>query len=101
MTLTEGAGRLYARARRFGLTTTIAATFVTSLSTTGASWTGLRFWDNCRFSIENKEDDDDEDDNQNTKQQHSTRWRHSVPTPLSHGVDMNLHVSAKYLYKKG
>jgi hypothetical protein len=102
MTLTERAGGLLlTRARRGGLTATMAAACSAALSTTLASWAGLRFWNNGCFSVKDEEDDDDKDDDQDTKKQHSTKWRHSVPTPLSRGVDMNLHVSAKYLHKKG
>jgi hypothetical protein len=78
MTLTERAGGLLlTRARRGGLTATMAAARSTALSTTGASWARGR-WGNGCFSVEDEEDDDDKDDDQDTKKQHSTRWGHFV-----------------------
>jgi hypothetical protein len=71
MTLTERAGGLLlTRARRGGLTATVAATLVAALSTTLASWARGR-WGNGCFSVEDEEDDDDKDDDQDTKKQHS------------------------------
>ena len=91
--LTEGAGRLLTRARRFGLTATVAGSALsTPPSTTGAFWTRGRKGrgrDGC-FPVKDEEDDDDKDDDQDTKKQHSITGGDicgdaSVPTPLSLG----------------
>jgi len=75
MTLTERAGGLlFTRARRGGLTATVAATLVATLTATLASW--ARGWGDGCFSVKDEEDDDDKDDDQDTKKQHSTRWGH-------------------------
>jgi len=72
MTLTERAGGLLlTRARRGGLTATMAGSAGSAaLSTTGASWARGR-WGNGCFSVKDEEDDDDKDDDQDTKKQHS------------------------------
>jgi hypothetical protein len=71
MTLTERAGGLLlTRARRGGLTATMAAARSAALSTTLASW-ARGCWGNGCFSVKDEEDDDDKDDDQDTKKQHS------------------------------